>query len=85
MAYATKLLVIVSMAGAIALETRVTAGLWPALLPLTIAAFVVAAAVSVVYDEGCAAACRPGAFSRLDRKLFGDAEFSGVAISKPWA
>ena len=55
MAYATKLLVIVSMAGAIALETRVTAGLWPALLPLTIAAFVVAAAVSVVYDEGCAA------------------------------
>ena len=55
MAYATKLLVIVSMAGAIALETRVTAGLWPALPPLTIAAFVVAAAISVGYDEACVA------------------------------
>jgi hypothetical protein len=55
MEYATKLLVIVSMAGAIALETRVTAGLWPALLPMTMAAFVVAAAISVAYDELCAA------------------------------
>ena len=55
MAYATKLLVIVSMAGAIALETFITAGVWPGLLPLTMAAFVVAAAISVVYDEACAA------------------------------
>src|SRR3954449_9640102 len=55
MEYATKLLVIVSMAGAIALETVVTAGLWPALLPMTMAAFVVAAAISVAYDELCAA------------------------------
>src|SRR4051812_33927019 len=55
MEYATKLLVIVSMAGAIALETLVTARVWPALLPLTIAVFVVAAAISVVHDEACAA------------------------------
>jgi hypothetical protein len=55
MEYATKLLVIVSMAGAIALETIVTAGVWPRLVPLTLAAFVVAAAISIVYDEGSAA------------------------------
>jgi hypothetical protein len=55
MEYATKLLVIVSMAGAIAVETLVTAGVWPALLPLTIRAFVAAAAISILFDEACAA------------------------------
>jgi len=55
MEYATKLIVIVSMAGAIALETFVTAGVWPALVPLTLAAFVIAAAIGIVYDDVSAA------------------------------
>jgi hypothetical protein len=54
MEYATKLIVIVSMAGAIALETFVTARVWPALLPLTIGVFFVVAALSVARDEICA-------------------------------
>ena len=54
MEHATKLIVIVSMAGAIALETFVTARIWPALLPLTIGAFVVVALLSLAYDELCA-------------------------------
>jgi len=55
MEYATKRLVIVSMAAAIALETFVMARSWPELLPLTLGAFVLAAAVSVAFDGVCAA------------------------------
>ena len=55
MEYATKLLLIVSMAAAIALETVVMARSWPELLPLTIGAFVVAAAISLAFDEVCVA------------------------------
>src|SRR4051794_20627784 len=53
--YATKLLVIASMAGAIALETVVTAGQWAALMPLTVAAFLAAAIIGVAFDTACAA------------------------------
>ena len=55
MEYATKLLVIVSMAAAIALETVVMARTWPELVPLTLGAFVLAGAISLAFDEVCAA------------------------------
>src|SRR4051812_10780230 len=55
MEHATKLVVIASMAAAIALETLVTAGVWPALLPITAAAFIGAVVISVAFDEVCAA------------------------------
>src|SRR3954467_15883607 len=55
MEHATKLVVIASMAAAIALETLVTAGVWPALLPITAAAFIGAVLISVAFDEACAA------------------------------
>ena len=51
MEYATKRLVLVSMAAAIALETVVMARSWPELLPLTLGAFVLAAAISLAFDE----------------------------------
>src|SRR6185503_11620334 len=51
MEYATKLLVIVSMAAAVALETVVMARSWPELVPLTLGAFVLAAAISFAFDE----------------------------------
>jgi hypothetical protein len=51
MEYATKLLVIVSLASAIALETVVMARSWPELVPLTLGAFVLAAAISLAFDE----------------------------------
>ena len=56
MEYATKRLVIVSMAAAIALETLIMARSWPELLPLTLGAFVLAAAVSLAFDAVGAAA-----------------------------
>jgi hypothetical protein len=55
MEYATKLLVIASTAAAIALETVVMARSWPELLPLTLGAFVVAAAISLAFGEVCVA------------------------------
>jgi hypothetical protein len=57
MEYATKRLVIVSMAAAIALETLVMARSWPELLPLTLGAFVLAAAVSLAYDGSARRPC----------------------------
>jgi hypothetical protein len=49
--YATKLLVILSIATAIFLEAYVAARAWPNQLPLTIAAFCVGAGLSVVFTE----------------------------------
>jgi hypothetical protein len=49
--YATKLIVILSVAGAVVLEAFLAARAWPNLLPLTIASFVVAAGATFFVGE----------------------------------